>query len=76
MRSKLKAWVIPLCIAILVVSIIAILPSNLTGGDLECDDFVKCKDGAGCKGPGDEHNCKLSCEKGPTVDCGTATFEW
>ncbi len=72
MRSKLKPWVIPLCIAILVVSIIAILPSNLTGGNLECSDLTKCKGTAGCGSPGEVNLCVLTCSGGGVVHCDDA----
>lgn len=72
MRSKLKAWVIPLCIAIFVISIIAIVPSNLTGGNLECSDLTNCKGTAGCGSSGTVTRCILTCSGGGTVHCDDA----
>ena len=73
MGSKMKTLVIPVCIAILVILIIAILPTKIIGGDLACDDLTKCKGGASCSGPGTDTNCKIRCSAGPVIDCGFAT---
>jgi hypothetical protein len=69
MGSKMKTLSIAVIIAILLISIIAILPSNLAGGNLECSDFTKCKGLASCGGPGEESQCVLTCSGGGTIYC-------
>ena len=71
--TKTKRFIVSFCIVALVVSAIGLLPGVLVGGDLECSDHTHCKSGAKCVGPGSEAGCVLTCDAGPTVDCGKVT---
>ena len=44
--------------------------ASASATDLDCSAISNCGDGGHCDGPGTLAGCRLTCDSGPSVDCG------